>query len=66
MLFAQVDPAMTREQRKHLLEQIKQVIPRTLMPRDVRFVHDWPATPNGKIDAAALADLATKPHSAGA
>jgi acyl-CoA synthetase (AMP-forming)/AMP-acid ligase II len=66
VLFAQVDPAMTREQRKHLLEQIKQVIPRTLMPRDVRFVHDWPATPNGKIDAAALASLATKPHSAGA
>lgn len=66
VLFAQVDPAMTREQRKQLLEQIKQRIPRTLMPREVRFVDDWPATSNGKIDAKQLAHLAATPHRAGA
>jgi acyl-CoA synthetase (AMP-forming)/AMP-acid ligase II len=66
VLFAQVDPAMTREQRKRLVEQVKELIPRTIMPREVRFVVEWPATPNGKIDAKQLANLALQPQRAGA
>ena len=64
VLFAQIDPAMDREGRKRLLEQLKQLIPRTLMPREVRFLEDWPATPNGKIDAKALVSLAARPQRA--
>jgi acyl-CoA synthetase (AMP-forming)/AMP-acid ligase II len=60
VLFAQVRAEMPAGDRKRLLQQLKDAIPRTLMPREVRFVQDWPATPNGKIDARALERMAAR------
>ncbi|MBV8753542.1 MAG: acyl--CoA ligase [Hyphomicrobiales bacterium] len=57
VLFLQLAGPATRARQKQVTGELKQTIHKTLMPRVVRFVEEWPATPNGKIDANALVAL---------
>jgi long-chain acyl-CoA synthetase len=54
VLFVQALAAITGPQQKKIVAELKQMIHRTLMPREIRFIDEWPATANGKIDQHAL------------
>ena len=58
VLFVQVATGMTKEERKRLITDIRQAISRTISPREIHFIEEWPATSNGKIDVRALGVLA--------
>jgi acyl-CoA synthetase (AMP-forming)/AMP-acid ligase II len=58
VLFIQAAAEADKERKKALIEDIKAGINKTLMPKRVLFVDEWPSTPNGKIDAEALTSLA--------
>ncbi|WP_321818268.1 MULTISPECIES: class I adenylate-forming enzyme family protein [unclassified Paraburkholderia] len=65
ILYAQIDVQMDKAGQKAIVAQLKAAIPRTLMPREVRFVTEWPSTPNGKIDAARLTAMAREANANG-
>ncbi len=55
VIFVQLAGESALERRNAVRDALRATIPRTLMPREITFVTDWPATGNGKIDRAALA-----------
>ena len=46
--------------RQAIRAELKAHLPRSMQPRDIIFVSQWPATANGKIDRKALAEEARK------
>lgn len=60
VLFVQPAGADTAEVRKSIRAALKTALPRSLAPREVIFVTDWPATANGKIDRNQLTKEACK------
>lgn len=58
VLFLHPSAPLDAAGRKALAAAVAAAIPRTLRPRATAFVEAWPATPNGKIDRAALAAMA--------
>jgi long-chain acyl-CoA synthetase len=58
VLFVQAFGAIAGPQQKKIVAELKQMIHRTLMPREIRFIDEWPATANGKIDQRALVQRA--------
>lgn len=59
VLFMQLQGSNDKAQQAQVREQLRQVIPATLMPRELVFVTEWPATANGKIDRKALEQAQT-------
>ena len=55
VIFVQLAGESDLERRNAARAALRTTIPRTLMPREITFVSDWPTTGNGKIDRAALA-----------
>ena len=61
ILFVQLPHSPDKETKKKIIADLKVMIHKTLMPREVHFIDEWPATPNGKIDAKALVEMAKNP-----
>jgi acyl-CoA synthetase (AMP-forming)/AMP-acid ligase II len=55
VLFLQTATPVERAERLRIIRELRAAIPTSLMPRVFHFVDQFPATANGKIDAAALA-----------
>lgn len=58
VLFVQLMAGSHKSARKRVAMKLRCTLPRSLMPREIRFVDDWPTTPNGKIDVRALTLIA--------
>jgi long-chain acyl-CoA synthetase len=58
VLFVQALAAVAGPQQKKIAAELKQMIHKTLMPREIHFIDEWPATANGKIDQRALVQRA--------
>ncbi|MGP8431869.1 class I adenylate-forming enzyme family protein [Paraburkholderia fungorum] len=58
VLFLQAGNELSAPRKKQIVAELKQMIHKTLMPREVQFVEEWPATPNGKIDQRVLMERA--------
>ncbi|MNG08632.1 Linear gramicidin synthase subunit D [compost metagenome] len=54
VLYVQIRGESDLARRNVVRDELRSVIPRTLMPREIVFVTRWPATTNGKIDRRAL------------
>lgn len=54
VLYVQIRGESDLTCRNRVRDELRSVIPRTLMPREIVFVTRWPATANGKIDRRAL------------
>lgn len=60
VLYVQVAGEETPEARQSVRAALKEALPRSLQPREVVFVTQWPATPNGKIDRRRLTEEARR------
>jgi long-chain acyl-CoA synthetase len=58
VLFVQALAAVAGPQQKKIAAELKQMIHKTLMPREIHFIDEWPATANGKIDQRELVQRA--------
>lgn len=54
VLYVQVSGESDLAYRNRVREALRNIIPRSLLPREIVFVTQWPATANGKIDRRAL------------